>query len=227
MWRPDVRIIPWLVTRSASAGKLAVGILSGTQTTDLRIGGLMADRSNSPAKVFVSYATADLATVDMVKKWSTDPKVEVFVAEHSAPAGTALNDRIVAEIQGCDLFLLMWSAEAARSAYVLQEVGVAVGARRPILPVVLELGVPLPALIAHLKYLDAPRYPSEWLVEVQQHLGDMAQTKNTAAAQAASESKTTQPVPLTFTPTEGFLVAAVIVLVIVLLTTKGGPGPPG
>jgi len=187
----------------------------------------MGDGSDSPAKVFVSYATADLATVEMVKKWSTDPKVEVFVAEHSAPAGTALNDRIIAEIQGCDLFLLMWSAEASKSAYVLQEVGVAVGSRRPILPVVLELGVPLPALIAHLKYLDAPRYPSEWLVEVQKHLGDMAQTKKTAAAQTPTQSKSIQPVPLTFTPAEAFLVAAVIVLVIVLLTTKGGPGAPG
>ena len=184
----------------------------------------MGDWPDSPAKVFVSYATADLATVDMVKKWSTDPKVEVFVAEHSAPAGTALTDRIIAEIQGCDLFLLMWSAEAARSEYVLQEVGVAVGARRPILPVALEQGVPLPALIANLKYLDAPRYPSEWLVEVQKHLADMAQTKQTAAAQAAAQSKTAQPVPLTFTSGEVILVAAVIVLVIILLTTKGGPG---
>jgi hypothetical protein len=183
-------------------------------------------RSDGPAKVFVSYATADLATVELVRKWSTDPQVEVFVAEHSAPAGTALNDRIIAEIQGCDLFLLMWSAEAAKSEYVLQEVGVAVGARRPVLPVVLEPGVPLPALIANLKYLDAPRYPSEWLVAVQKHLGDMAQTKQTTA-RAVTQSKTTQPVPLTFTPAEAFLVAAVIVLVIVLLTTKGGPGAPG
>jgi hypothetical protein len=180
----------------------------------------MSDRPDSPAKVFVSYATADLATVELVRKWSTDPKVEVFVAEHSAPAGTALNDRIVAEIRGCDLFLLMWSAEAAKSQYVLQEVGVAVGTRRPILPVVLEQGVALPAMIVNLKYLDAPRYPSEWLVEVQMRLNEMVQTKQTAAAQA----KATQPVPLKFTGVEVALVAAVIVLVIILLTTKGGPG---
>jgi hypothetical protein len=168
-----------------------------------------------------------LATVDMVKRWSTDPKVEVFVAEHSAPAGTALNDRIIAEIQECDLFLLMWSAEASRSEYVLQEVGVAVGARRPILPVVLEHGVRLPALIENLKYLDAPRYPSEWLVEVQKHLADMAQTKQITAAQAAARSRAAQPVALTFTTGELVLVSAVIVLVILVLTTKGGPGTLG
>jgi hypothetical protein len=183
----------------------------------------MSDSSDSPARVFVSYATADLATVDMVKKWSTDPQVEVFVAEHSAPAGTALNDRIIAEIQGCDLFLLMWSAEASKSQYVLQEVGVAVGADRPILPVVLEQGVPLPALIVNLKYLDAPRYPSEWLVAVQKRLDEMAQTKQ-AAAQITPQTKTTQPVQLKLTGVEVALVAAVIVLVIILLTTKGGPG---
>src|SRR5438876_5423626 len=83
---------------------------------------LMSDRPGGPTKVFVSYATADLATVDLIKKWSTDPKVEVFVAEHSARPGTALNELIIAEIQACDLFLLMWSADAARSEYVLQEV---------------------------------------------------------------------------------------------------------
>lgn len=184
----------------------------------------MSGRPDSPAKVFVSYATADLATVELVRKWSTDPKVEVFVAEHSAPAGTALNDRIVAEIRGCDLFLLMWSAEAAKSQYVLQEVGVAVGTRRPILPVVLEQGVALPAMIVNLKYLDAPRYPSEWLVEVQMRLNEMVQTKQTAAAQATPQAKAAQPVPLKFTGVEVALVAAVIVLVIILLTTKGGPG---
>jgi TIR domain-containing protein len=182
----------------------------------------MTAQSDTPAKVFVSYATADLATVDMVKKWSTDPQVEVFVAEHSAPAGTALNDRIIAEIQGCDLFLLMWSAEASKSEYVLQEVGVAVGANRPILPVVLEQGFPLPALIVNLKYLDAPRYPSEWLVAVQKRLDEMAQTKQSAAVQA--QAKAAQPVQLKLTGVEVVLVAAVIVLVILLLTTKGGPG---
>ena len=41
----------------------------------------MKELPNFPAKVFVSYATADLATVDMVRKWSTDPRVEVFVAD--------------------------------------------------------------------------------------------------------------------------------------------------
>jgi hypothetical protein len=184
----------------------------------------MNDRPDSPAKVFVSYATADLATVELVKKWSTDPQVEVFVAEHSAPAGTALNNRIIAEIQGCDLFLLMWSAEASKSQYVLQEVGVAVGADRPILPVVLEQGVPLPALIVNLKYLDAPRYPSEWLVAVQKRLEEMAQTKQTAAAQATAQAKSAQPVQLKLSGVEVVLVAAVIVLVILLLTTKGGPG---
>lgn len=180
----------------------------------------MAARSDQPAKVFVSYSTADLATVDMVKKWSTDPQVEVFVAEHSAPPGTALNDRIVAEIQTCDLFLLMWSAEAAKSQYVLQEVGVAVGSRRPILPVLLDHDVPLPALITHLKYLDAPRYPSEWLVAVERRLDEMAQVKQTVAA----EVKAAQPVPLRIGGAEVIIVAAVIVLVILLLTTKGGPG---
>ena len=44
---------------------------------------------------------------------------------------------------------------------LLQEVGVAVGSERPVLPVVLETGVPLPALIADLKYLDAASIPVE------------------------------------------------------------------
>lgn len=180
----------------------------------------MGDPKSSPTKVFVSYATADLATVDLIKKWSTDPQVEVFVAEHSAAPGTALNATIVTEIQTCDLFLLMWSAEAANSDYVLQEVGVAVGARRPIQPVVLEPDVPLPALIAHLKFLDAPRYPSEWLVSVERRLEEMSDAKQMAAAKA----KAGQPVPLKFGGAEVIIVAAVIVLVILLLTTKGGGG---
>ena len=86
--------------------------------------------------------------------------------------------------------------------------------------------MPLPALITHLKYLDAPRYPSEWLVAVERRLDEMAGVKQTAA-QTSAQSKAVPPVPLRLGGAEVIIVAAVIVLVIILLTTKGGPGGAG
>lgn len=160
-------------------------------------------------KVFVSYSTADMETVEMVRRWSTDPRVEVFIAEHSIAAGEPLASTIIEAIQTCDLFLLLWSAGPAKSDYVKQEVGVAVGNKRPILPVVLGDDAPaLPALISGTKYIDAPRYPSEWLLTVQQRLNEMA---------SAKQISTSKPAERRLSAAEVALIAAVIVIVVVLL----------
>ena len=71
------------------------------------------------------------------------------------PAGASLHERLLAEIRECDLVPLLWSAEAAQSDYVKQEFGVALGSTWPVLPVVLEYGVPLPSFISDIRYLNA------------------------------------------------------------------------
>ncbi|MFC1508333.1 toll/interleukin-1 receptor domain-containing protein [Candidatus Omnitrophota bacterium] len=121
-------------------------------------------------KVFISYSTNDFQIVENVRKLLTNPEVEVFIAEYSVIPGIQLDESIVKAIKKCDLFVLLWSRNSKFSEYVLQEIGVARGDDKPILPIVLVDGLQLPGFIKDLKYLPAYREPAESLIWLQQHI---------------------------------------------------------
>ena len=103
--------------------------------------------------VFISYSTLDLATANALRDWIHSAGAEAFLAEYSVSPGRPLADVIVSAIKQCDLFLLLWSHNAQASEWVPQEIGIAKGAQKPIMPVVLHAGLQLPGFIKDLKYL--------------------------------------------------------------------------
>jgi hypothetical protein len=116
--------------------------------------------------VFISYSTQDLATAEALRTWITAAGADSFLAKYSLEPGQPLAAELMAAIQRCDLFLLLWSQNAKSSEWVPQEIGVARGAGRTIVPVVLHPGLSLPGFINDLKYL--PLYEDtmaavEWL----------------------------------------------------------------
>lgn len=119
--------------------------------------------------VFISYSTKNLHIVDWVRTTLAQPGVtEVFAAEYSVLPGQVLNAEIIRAIRDCDLFVLLWSHDARTSDYVPQEIGIAVGCNKVILPVVMEDNVPVPAFIADRKYLPAHKNwegSFRWLTE--------------------------------------------------------------
>jgi len=121
-------------------------------------------------KVFISYSTNDFPVVEHVRRLLTNPPVEFFIAEYSVSPGSQLNETIVTAIKNCDLFVLLWSRNSQFSDYVPQEIGIARGNNKPILPIVLEDGLQLPGFIKELKYLPAYRNPAESLLWLQQHI---------------------------------------------------------
>lgn len=126
-------------------------------------------------KVFISYSTNDFPIVEHVRRLLTNPAVEVFIAEYSVGPGSQLNDTIVTAIKKCDLFVLLWSRNSKFSEYVPQEIGIARGDNKPILPIVLEDGLQLPGFIKELKYLPAYRNPAESLIWLQQNIFNRAE----------------------------------------------------
>ena len=106
--------------------------------------------------VFISYSSKNLNIVDWAKATLRQPgHVEVFAAEYSVLPSQDLNGEIEAAIRACDLFVLLWSHDARASDYVPQEIGIAKGCNKTILPVVMEDKVPVPGFISNLKYLPA------------------------------------------------------------------------
>jgi len=106
-------------------------------------------------KVFISYSTRDLQIVQAVRAWLQLPQVEVFISEYAVPPGAPLAPTIKAQIQTCDLFVLLWSENAAASEWVPQEIGIAHGYKKPILPLVLQAGLNLSGFVKELRYIAA------------------------------------------------------------------------
>lgn len=126
-------------------------------------------------KVFVSYSTNDFPIVEHFRRLLASPEVEVFIAEYSVSPSQPLDDNIVSAVKACDLFVLLWSRNSKASEWVPQEIGIARGNDKTILPIVLEDGLNLPAFIRGLKYLPAYRNPSESFIWLQQNVFARAQ----------------------------------------------------
>jgi len=128
-------------------------------------------------KLFVSYSSRDLPLVNIAKAMLAGPEVEVYVAEHSLQPGADIAQTLTAKIKECDLFLLLWSANAASSEWVPQEIGIAKASGREIIPVVLHRGLTLPGFIAGLKYLDFGTNPTAAFGWLQQNIAQRADGK--------------------------------------------------
>lgn len=106
--------------------------------------------------VFISYSSKNMKVVDWARTSLAQPGLtDVFAAEYSIKPGQVLNAEIIRAIRSCDLFVLLWGRDARASDYVSQEIGIAIGCNKTILPVVMEKRVPVPAFISNLKHLDA------------------------------------------------------------------------
>lgn len=114
-----------------------------------------------PYKVFVSYSTKDIPNVNTLRAALAFPEVDVFVSEYAVAAGAPLAPTIQANIQSCDLFVLIWSKNAAASEWVPQEIGIGHACNKPILPFVLEPNVSLPGFISGLRYVAAYQNPDQ------------------------------------------------------------------
>lgn len=106
--------------------------------------------------VFVSYSTKDIPDANAIRSLLDNlPDVQCFVSEFAVSPGAALTPTIETAIRACDLFIVLWSHNAASSAWVPQEIGVAHGCKKPILPFVLEKGCPPGGFIKDLRYVEA------------------------------------------------------------------------
>jgi len=132
-----------------------------------------------PYNVFVSYSTKDIPEVDKLREALQFPDVQCFVSQYAVKPGAPLAPTIKTSILACDLFILLWSKNAAASEWVQQEIGIAHASQKFILPFVLEPGLSLPGFIKDLRYVAAHQ-------DFQQSLSDLRETvlKNSLTKQS-------------------------------------------
>lgn len=132
--------------------------------------------------VFISYSTQDLGIATRLRDWITAAGAKPFLAEYSLVPGRPLGADILQAIQQCNLFLLLWSQNAARSEWVPQEIGAAKGANREIMPVVLQPNVRLPGFLKDLKYLDLSKNPDTAIGWLHGHMAERVSSHQVGTA---------------------------------------------
>lgn len=125
-------------------------------------------------RVFISYSTVDLAYATTVKALLETVGFDVFLAEYTLPPGVPIDARIVQAIRQADVLLLIWSKNAHASDWVRDEVGIALGAHKAVLPVSLDPETKMPAFIRGIKYINAAQDQMGSLPIIQKSLMDYA-----------------------------------------------------
>jgi hypothetical protein len=131
--------------------------------------------------VFISYSSNDLSNATALRDWTVAAGAQPFLAEYSLPPGRPLANDIIEAIKGATCFSMLWSTNAKSSEWVPQEIGIAKGAGKPIMPVVLQQGLELPGFIKDLKYLAVYRDPTASVQWLYQHLVSRVKEKDTNA----------------------------------------------
>ena len=105
-------------------------------------------------EVFISHSHRDrheaIVIRDIVERYGA----QTFFDQEEIYPGDDLPDRIQEGIDACDLFLLVWSGNAASSEWVQNEWNLAYESRKRIIPYVLD-GMPLPQGLRNLVYIDS------------------------------------------------------------------------
>jgi nucleoside 2-deoxyribosyltransferase len=106
--------------------------------------------------VFISHSTKEPIIVWMFGHLLQLSGINVFVSEWIPEPGKPLPEKIQRQIDASDCVLALLTREGGRSPSVNQEVGYAIGKKKPIIPVV-EEGVEVGVLLHGLEYVPFDR----------------------------------------------------------------------
>ena len=89
-------------------------------------------------RVFVSYAHEDSLVIDIIQSHLAAAGYDIWIDRELIAGGELWRARIVEAIENSDVFLLMLSSNSVKSKHVLQELNIADGENKPILPVLID-----------------------------------------------------------------------------------------
>ena len=104
-------------------------------------------------RVFLSHSHVDRDFVVEIDQLLRSKGAEPYIDQSAIQPGDELPAEITAGITRATVFLLFWSAGAARSSWVDQEWRVAQALKKKIVPYMLD-GTPLPAALEHIRYIE-------------------------------------------------------------------------
>ncbi len=155
-------------------------------------------------RVFLSHSTRDQGLVVSLANLLTKLGIEVSVAEWYLTPGSRLDEKVFKEIDESDSMVVVLTQNGARSNWVNQELGYALRAGKPVIPLV-EKGVN-DRQLGSLQGKEYIEYDSD---QPQQSLTKASTFVNSLTLEKENKEK-------------GLLVIGGIILLLLLLSGKGG-----
>jgi TIR domain len=88
---------------------------------------------------FISYSSKDQQKADFIHSELTRHGLNVFMASVSLPPGTHWSPQVLSNLQQSPWVIFLASKAACSSVYVQQELGVALGANKKLIPIVWDI----------------------------------------------------------------------------------------
>ena len=112
--------------------------------------------------VFFSYAAHDAELAEQLCEPLTAAGAKVFLAHRSVEGGSIWADRLLRELDAALCLFFLVTEEACGSAYVQQEIGVAIGLKKPVVPIVARaFEGELPGLVQRYQRIDLSAHTPE------------------------------------------------------------------
>lgn len=103
---------------------------------------------NRILKIFISYSTKDSEKIKPILEHISSIKgVKTFLAEDNLKPSSEIIQTIIDKIKSADIFIVFYSENAKESEYVQQEIGIAKGNNKFIVPILLDINKPKAMLI--------------------------------------------------------------------------------
>jgi TIR domain len=140
-------------------------------------------------RFFLSHSMKDQAVVELLRQQIETLGVDLYLAEHDPRPGTPLADKVIEQIHQCEAMVVLLTEAGATAPFVQQEIGVARGSSKLIVPIVQQgINGNMLAMLTGMERIEVDfARPAEALAVVTSSLEPLvrAQLERLAAAQAA------------------------------------------
>jgi TIR domain len=124
--------------------------------------------------VFVSYSQKDRLAATLVGTLRANREVNIFIAHQFPAPGMSIRDKVRHGLTHCDVFLLLWSPQAAASDWVDFEIETARKLGKRILPMLLADEPELPPALQDIEAVPLYKNPEAGMQWLAQHLAQTA-----------------------------------------------------
>lgn len=116
-------------------------------------------------KLFLSHNSADAHVACRFRDALAQLQIDCYMYEFDVQPGFSVAAKVHERIRESDVVLVLLTRQAASSAYVHQEIGIAKGMNKPIIPLVEHGAEGALATLTGLEYLPFDPYNPQWALE--------------------------------------------------------------